>query len=260
MVERALPELARNSKIIRFSSATEAIRLAAEGNPDDKYRDFRARANFIEDKIKEQLFPDVWTPNHKFDMPKPPVAIEDMRNYKTLATYRIVPDGFGLNDKLTLNEVWMVEKKGKWEWVFGEQALVETIVHEMMHERMKYLVKIGKMKPMADAHAKPFRDALLALGIHCNKNGQHTQSCDDPNSPVGVLLKRLSIPMLPEPMVTVGTHWWISKDVRGENDKKGRSTLTLWTCECIPPQRVRVGKGELFATCTVCDMPFTRKP
>ena len=39
--------------------------------------------------------------------------------YKTLASYRLVPDGYGMNDKLTLNAKHFVNVDGVWVWDWG---------------------------------------------------------------------------------------------------------------------------------------------
>ena len=231
-------------RIIAVSNATEAIRNAAENNPEDKYREFRAKWNPVIDEIKRRFYPDFWTPGDKFELPTAPLAIEDMRNMKWLASYRTEPDGYGLNDKLTINEKWVVEKDGQYVWYWGDQELVETLVHEIGHEKMNYLIKQGKQKPMSNPHGKPFQKMMLQLGIYCNDKGQHEKPCDNPDSPVGILLKDLGIPMIKDfPEATdKGNYWEFKPGIVIE--KKGRSTLTGWVCpECN--LKVRIGiKGN----------------
>lgn len=262
-IRQEIPELARRGKLIGMSNATEAIRTAAENNPEDKYREFRATWNPRIDEIKRRFFPDFWTPNDKFELPTPPLAIEDMRNMKALASYRIVPDGYGLNDKFTVNEKWMVEKNGRYSWFFEDQDLVETAIHEITHEKINYLIKLGKMKPMSNPHGKPFQKIMAGFGLNVDDGGHHLKPCDDPNSPTGILLKDFGIPMTTGVDLTgmpKGINYWdFIKSKESGGPRKGRSTLSLWECECVPPQRARIGKAEFDATCNICDMPFRRK-
>jgi len=46
-------------------------------------------------------------------------------------------------------------------------------------------------------------------------------------------------------------NWW---DL-GKKERKGRSTLSKWSCGC---QNVRVGTKEFHAQCTICGNLFTR--
>lgn len=48
-------------------------------------------------------------------------------------------------------------------------------------------------------------------------------------------------------------------DYLGKQPPKGRSTLALWTCDCEPPQRARVGKDIFLAECPVCRSSFKRR-
>lgn len=233
--------------LLGAANATEAIRRAAEANVEDKYRDFRNLWHNRLDVIKQRFFPDFYTPTNKFDLPTPPVAIEDMRNYRYLASYHLVPDGYGLSDKLTLNKIHVIEEKGKHVWLFGEAALVETISHELAHEKVNYLIKQGKLPEDTPPHGDYFRDVVLSpLGIHCNSQGAHDRPCDDPNSPVGVLLKVWGIP-LQSPFdysgIKISEDWWDFILRFKGIERKGRSSLTKWHCpEC--GLNVRMGIKE----------------
>ncbi len=55
------------------------------------------------DQLKKRFFDGVIAPDRP-PLPVAPLAIENLRNLRTLASYRVVPDEYGLNNKLTLNE------------------------------------------------------------------------------------------------------------------------------------------------------------
>jgi hypothetical protein len=196
------------------------------------------------EEFKRRFFDGVFKPWDLSRLPSPPIAIEDMRNYKYLASYHLVPDGYGLSDRLTLNKKHFQLVEGVWVWDYGaEWGLGETIVHEMAHEKHKHK---GPTKP---AHDPYFRGLLEELGIHCNERGQHFLTAEE-DKPFGILMREWGIHRPPEPElpeVPKGS-WWSVGDTR-----KGRSSLTKWTCGC---QNAWIGTKEYHATCDLCHNPF----
>lgn len=265
MIERPVPDIAKGGVLITAPRHVEEMRKAAESNESDKYRNFRRLWSNRLDEIKRRFFGDglITLDWEKRKIPTPPVAIEDERNWKYLASYRIVPDGYGLNDKLTLNEQHIIEKDGEYTWDMGERALVGTIIHELAHEKMQRLDPEGAYDPKRgkkETHSKQMRKFLKGIGINCNSQGQHYLP-DDLGSPIDILCNQWGLKEIEYP---AGTEFPINLDwfrflFDPQKQKKGRSSLSLWECQCIPPQRARIGKAEFFAVCPICSMPFTRK-
>lgn len=175
------------------------------------------------EEIKRRFFDGVLKPWDISPLPKLPIAIENMRNYRVLASYKLVPDGYGLNDKLTLNSDHFIIENNSWVWDYGgDWGLAETIVHEVAHGWHKHK---GKTKP---SHNKEFTNKLLELGIHCDEQGCHPQVAEE-NSPFGILMKEWGISR-PEMQDTKGEDWfwlWAEKEGKG---RKGKSSLYNWVC------------------------------
>jgi hypothetical protein len=185
------------------------------------------------------------------------MAIESLRNKNTLATYRIVPDGYGLNFKLTFNEQHYIEVKGEDKnkfkvWRFGEWAQMETLVHELGHHWQQLLGEDPYEQKSKVTHNAEFRMKLAELGIHCTSEGYHSQFADL-DSPFGYLMQEWGIkpPADAKRNVEFDIDWFkVMIKGRGK-ERKGRSTLTKYTCAC--GQNIRVGKKQWpGAVCNAC--------
>lgn len=244
MKESDLPSVTRGGVEVGNINVQSYIRQYAERNKEWPYGPIVAKWYPRVEEFKRRFFDGVFKPWDLSRLPSPPIAIEDMRNFKYLGSYRLVPDGYGLSDKLTLNEKHFQLVEGVWTWDYGgDWGLGETIVHEMAHEKHKHK---GTTKP---AHDKYFRDLLEELGIYCNGYGQHYQPAD-PDKPFGILMREWGIHRedLPEDTGDHKGSWWSVGDVH-----KGRSSLTKWTCGC---QNAWIGAKEYHATCDLCHNPF----
>ncbi len=208
------------------------LRKYVENNREWPYAELVNRIYPVVETIKQRFYDGVFTPWQLERLPVPPIAIEDMRNWKTLATYRLIEDGYGFNDKLTLNEAHLKQIDGIWAWDYGgDWGLYETITHEVCHEWYRRRIDSGH-----DKHDPVFTGKLSELGIHCNKKGQHTQLADE-DKPFGILMKEWLVqkPEEIEPGTVYPFDWW-----RDGKDKKGGSTLKKWCCpEC--GLKVRMG-------------------
>lgn len=246
MKENDFPSTARGGVELGQINVQNYIRRYAEQNKEWHYAPIVARWYPRVEEFKRRFFDGVFKPWDLSRLPSPPIAIEDMRNYKYLGSYHLVPDGYGLSDKLTLNEKHFKLVDGVWIWDYGgEWGLGETIVHEMAHEKHKHK---GPTKP---AHDKYFRGLLEELGIYCNEYGQHYRQAD-PDKPFGILMKEWSIQRqdLPEVNGNQKGSWWSIGEVR-----KGKSSLDKYSCGC---QNARIGAKEFHAVCTICGNPFIK--
>ena len=110
MPER-LPDIAKRGVLIEEPNPQEAIRKAAEANREFVFRaeitKLRRWINGDPDSglvgIKDRLYPSIQTPWFQGNLPPVGVAIEPLKK-DTLASYRLVPDGYGLAHKITFNE------------------------------------------------------------------------------------------------------------------------------------------------------------
>lgn len=235
--EGYIPEWAKKGTLIDPANPQPLIRQNAEKNRAWEFQPVADKWYPIAEEIKKTLFDGVFTLERTSPLPSPPIAVEDMRNYRTLASYRIVPDGYGINDKLTLNAQHFVNKEGIWVWDWGgDWGLAETITHELAHEKHKHW---GNTPP---DHGKYFRKLLLDLGIYCTPNGSHYRPAEE-GKPFAILMHRIGIQrpenekVLPEKSKV---SYWEPKD---ERKKRGRSTLHKWICpDCGLAARIGVGK------------------
>jgi hypothetical protein len=146
----------------------EFIKNYAEAHKEWPYADLVANLYPKVEIVKDRFFDGVFKPWDLSRLPMPPIAIEDMRNWKHLASYNLIKDGYGFSDKLTLNQTHFKKNEyGNWVWDYGgEWGLWETIVHEMAHEACV-------RRNLTRDHSKPFIEMLSNLGIYCNEFGQH---------------------------------------------------------------------------------------
>lgn len=219
------------------------VKRYAEQNKDWPYAELVTNLYPKIEIVKQRFFDGVFKPWDLSRLPMPPIAIEDMRNWKYLASYHLVKDGYGFSDKLTLNEKhFKKDEYGNWVWDYGgEWGLWETIIHEMAHEACV-------RRNLARDHSKPFTDMLLQLGIYCNERGQHYQIAD-PDKPFGILMrewfvKRPSEEDFVSEMPEKPISWWFLFSDETEREKKGKSTLSKWVCpECGISVRIGI-KGN----------------
>lgn len=135
-----------------------------------------------------------------------------------------------------------------------DRVILEILTHQFVHHWQQ--AKGGKPSRIT-FHNKQLVDVCEDLGIYITPvKGNHF--CN-PSGRFGDLMYRHNIksvetPVLPE---DIGNNdWWnyISGSEDGIN-RRGESALIKWTCGC---QDVRVGKGNFFATCSICHNAFNR--
>lgn len=244
MKDRELPGIAKNGVPIEHIDPYPEIRRHAEKNREWDFAGEIAYLNRKFDQFKERFFDGVLSPDRP-PLPTAPIAIENLRNMRTLAAYRVVPDEYGLNFKLSMNEKHFID--GKTEdgekikvWRFGRFAQLETLLHEIVHHEQQTRGK-NPFKPGKITHNKEFVERCEQFGLHPKLGeGYHLAPAD---GVFAEFMKELGIypaedafqaPLDPE------MDWfrWLIKFWGQE--KKGTSTLKLWCCpEC--GMKVRMG-------------------
>jgi hypothetical protein len=190
-------------------------------------------------------------------VPDPVISFDDLRNNNTLACYTLNRNPQGLLHEITFNTVHYDEVEGKQVWKFGRWAQSETLLHEMLHLKQQ---KYGRdpYKGGRNTHNREFCDMAKQLGLNVTPNvGCHFAEADI-DSPFSNLMRELGIPRPAEVFIAEGPKGrrfdWFEVGKKG----KGRSTLTLWTCDCEPPQKARIGKDAFYAVCPICRSEFKK--
>jgi len=196
-------------------------------------------------------------------VPTPIIAFDDLRNKNTLACYDLFPDEYGVIGKITFNTEWYDEVDGRKQWRRGRYSQGETLCHEYVH--LWQQIGRGKdpdnqKKHGRDTHNTEFVRKCEELGIHpIPIHGVHRQIATL-NSPIDTLLRDMGMARphgaenKPDDNKMNWADWLII--IGGGEVKKGRSTLSKWTCGC---QNVRVGTKDFFAHCDICKNPFVKK-
>jgi hypothetical protein len=99
MKEFELPAIARRGVPIETPNPYAEIRKHAETNRDWDYSGEVTWLNRKFDQFKERFFDGVVAPDRP-PLPPAAIAIDNLRNMRTLAAYNVVPDEYGLNFKL----------------------------------------------------------------------------------------------------------------------------------------------------------------
>jgi hypothetical protein len=246
MKDRDLPEITSRGTLIEPANPYPEIRRHAEKNREWDYSEEIAFLNRKFDQFKERFFDGV----AKIDtppLPVAPIAVENLRNYRSLAAYNVVPDEYGLNYKLAFNKQHFIE--GKTEdgkkikvWRFGRYAQLETLLHEMVHHEQQVRGK-DPYKPGKITHNKEFTERCEQFGLHPKLGeGYHLRPADgvfqDFMKELGIYPAEDAFKAPADP----DTDWfrWLIKFWGQE--RKGKSTLKKWVCpEC--GLNVRMGKA-----------------
>ena len=238
------------------SEVQPVITKYAEEAKDWEYAEQAKFLNRWASIFKERLLDPIAVPG-KPALPNPVIGFERMR-IETLATYTLNRNNHGLLYEINFNTVHLVDEEDKKEWRFGKWGSLETLLHEMIH---LWQQNAGE-HPYVDGnntHNAEFVRKAESVGLHPKPVvGCHIAPAD---GVFATLMKEYGIAIEVGDIVygEGGTaDWWERYKDKFKPVPKGRSTLTLWTCECDPPQRARVGKAEFFATCDVCESRFKK--
>ena len=246
---------------------TQALREQVRRATDWEFAPVCDELNTWVDRVQKRFYDPILYPD------RPPlqptiIGIRPMRHDSYLASYSLGRNQFGLRYETDFNQRHfraVEDGQGgnrRMEWVYGGMwGLLESLTHEIGHHwqqegggREPY--KIGAR----ETHNKEFRDKMESIGIHCNAEGVHTAPAD---GDFAKLMREYGIsrPEIPQQEEGMSFEDWMKFFAEFFKDykPKGRSTLALWTCECEPPQRARVGKDIFLAECPVCRSSFKRK-
>jgi hypothetical protein len=184
-------------------------------------------------------------------LPDPIIGIGDLRNHKVLAEYLLGRDSVGLKCRINFNEEHYIKENGEATWRFGRWAQLETLLHEYLHLWQQTMGE-HPVVPGKTPHNKEFVDKCESLGLHPMPGvGCHVAVAD---GVFAQLMKELGVERPEDVPTDAGNIDWfkILIDLLGKG-KKGRSSLSKWTCGC---QNVRVGTKEFEAHCDKCGNPF----
>ena len=251
MKDRELPEAARRGELIVGANPQPEVRKNAETARDWEYSNEAKYLYRMAVLFRERLI-DPIARIDRSQMPDPIISFNDLRNFNTLAAYRLTRNPQGLLYEITFNAEHYVEEESKMTWRFGRWALLETLTHELVHEWQQTVGK-DPVKPGRVYHNKEFVDKCESLGLHPKiGEGYHIKLA---NGPFALLMKELGIdpPDLSQQPPDLDWDWfkWLL-DFLGKKPK-GRSTLSKWECpEC--GMKVRMGiKGDPLLRHDACE-------
>lgn len=256
-MERDLPNFARGGVPIEQPNPQPEIRRVAETAKWD-FQHEAAKLYRRADIIIDRFYPVIHTPHFQGRLPSVLIAIDSERNRKVLASYRLVPDEYGLSFKINMNKQHYIDEEDhegnkKKVWRYGKWAQMETLVHEIGHHWQQMLGENPYKQGSRVTHNVEFTQKMAQLGIHCTREGYHSQLADI-GSPFGQLLSEWGIKP-PENAAEgdIELHWF--REHFKDRERKGRSTLRKFSCDC--GQNIRVGKKDWpGAVCNACGSQY----
>ena len=168
-------------------------------------------------------------------VPMPALTFERTR-VTNLGYYRIGLNDFAVRNQINLNRLYI------------DRPLFETLqtlLHEMVHA-WEHIYVPEEKRTKNWYHTRAFREKLASMGIITNEKGCHMAVGD----PFTFLLRKHGV--IPDHKPDKGGLIILPPPPA----KKGKSKLKLWECGC--GQKVRVGKKNFFAKCTLCGEEFQR--
>lgn len=218
------------------------VRKNAENANDWEYHEEATYLYRMAVLFKDRLI----DPLHHLDrerLPDPVIAFENLRNYNTLAGFRLTRNPQGMQNEIIMNIEHYTNGEGKKIWEYGRWAQLETLLHEQVHEWQQVFGK-DPVSLKRVYHNKEFVEKCESLGLHPMPGvGCHTKLAD---GPFAILMKELGIqpPDLSEKPQDLNIDWykWLL-DFLGRG-RKGKSSLANWVCpECGIHARMGV-KGD----------------
>jgi hypothetical protein len=238
--------------------ASPVIRKNAETTSQwDKAKE-AARIYRGQDKIMDRFYHGVAIPAFPGKLPTPIIAIEPL-DIRVLAQYRVVPDGYGLPYKLTMNERFYRQSTDEerqamgleaqaYLWMWGEWAKWETVTHEGAHHWQQLRGKDPYKPGKKITHNREFVDKLESLGIYSTLgHGAHYKQADL-QGPFGILMQEWGVkrPEVPDEAVPPKIDWF--KFFYGAEKPKGKSSLFKWQC-AVCGMAIRIGlKGDIHVS------------
>lgn len=233
-------------KLIEKIDPQPEVRKNAETASDWEYRDEAQYLYSMAVVFKDRLLDPILLTDRR-RLPEPVISFADMRNYNTLAAYKLIRNPQGLLYEITMNTQHYEKKEDKVEWSFGRWAQMETLLHEMVHLKQQNFgadpVVIGKRSTY---HNKEFVEMCEAVGLHPKLGeGWHVRLATDP---FAKLMSEYGIetPQELDKGIEFDIDWF--KFLLDDGKKKGRSTLNKWVCpKCNLKVRIGIkGNPELL--------------
>ena len=215
------------------------VRKNAEGNPTWEHQELADQLYQWTDIFRDRLIDPVVVPGKEGKLPGPVIGFESF-DYRVLAYYRLGKNAFGLDDEIILNEVHLQRPL---------YSILETVLHEQLH---LWQQRRGQAPVTRNYHNSEFVQKCEGLGLHPELgSGVHLAPADGAYEALMAEYGIARPPMSDIWIVGPGEkrNWWVSPD----KERKGRSTLSKWSCGC---QNVRVGTKEFWAVCLKCGNPF----
>ena len=230
-------ERLRGVQILDPSFSKEAVRKNAEQAHDWQWQEMAKTLYTWTDRFKSRFL----DPIARLGQEKMPDAIISFApmNHKILACYTLHRNAQGLLDEITMNTRHL--NRPMWQ-------TLETLLHEQVH---LWQQNFGDHPVNRNYHNREFVHKCEGLGLHPRlESGVHWKPAD------GVFAQLMGEYGIQPPAQAIvpqdeKVNWW---DVR-EKERKGRSTLSKWSCGC---QNMRVGRKEFYARCTICGNLFAR--
>ena len=176
-------------------------------------------------------------------MPDALLSFERM-DVRILAAYTLKRNPQGLLHEVSFNTHHL--DRPMWE-------TLETLMHEYVH---LWQQNLGEHPVERNYHNREFVAKCEEFGLHpAIGSGVHLRPAE------GAFAEFLKAYRVESPPATNDVildakgkplDWWY---LSGNRERRGRSTLTKWTCGC---QNVRVGRREFFASCTRCGHAFVK--
>jgi hypothetical protein len=240
----------RGIYIIETSNPQPEVRKNAENASDWIYREEAATLYNMAVLIRDRLIDPILHIDRN-QVPDPVISFDNLRQSRTLAAYTLARNPQGLLHEVTFNTAHYDIKDGKPEWRFGRWAQLETLTHEYLHLKQQ---KFGRepYRGRGGGHNKEFVTMAKQIGLNVVPViGCHYAVADE-GSPFAILMHELGIQRPADVPTEEGVK---PKDDWFEIGKKrkGRSSLTKWSCGC---QNAWIGSAEFYALCVKCGNPF----
>lgn len=250
-----LPDITRGGVLIERPDPQPEVRENAEKSKDWEWHEeaqklYRWAVMFKDDLLDPVLKPGVQR------LPDPVISFDQMR-ISTLAAYTLARNPQGLLYEITMNTKQYEDEKGAKVWKYGQYAQLETLFHEQLHLKQQNGGEHPYKPGDRETHNAEFVDMAGYFGLHVKRpEGWHLQQAD------GLFedyLKRHGVtkPDMPENYKEEDNLDWFKwlVDIFGGKKVKGKSTLTLWECDC--GQKIRVGSKHFpGCQCNACHSQY----
>jgi hypothetical protein len=242
----------REILITNGSNPQPEVRKNAETARDWQYHEEAETLYNMAVLIRDRLIDPVLRLDRS-QVPDPVISFDNLRQSRTLACYRLNRNPQGLLHEVTFNTAHYETVDGKQVWRFGRWAQLETLTHEYLHlKQQKY--GLDPYKGRGGGHNAEFVRMGREIGLNIFPVVGCHYAVADEGSPFALLMHELGIQRPDDvPSIKGGDK---PKDDWFEigRKRKGRSSLTKWSCEC--GQNAWIGSAEFHAICAKCLNPF----